>query len=74
VSNTGRDLLDSDALKQAILDDLCGLAAEAKFITLEKPGQLYLMDDPFTIENEYLTPTMKMKRNIAKTKLASEIT
>jgi long-chain acyl-CoA synthetase len=53
---------------------LGALAVEAKFNSLEKPGQLMLLKEPFTIENEYLTPTMKMKRNIAKTKLAAEIT
>lgn len=69
----GDEILKDQTLKQAILDDLNALAIEAKFTSLEKPGQMHLLKDPFTIENEYLTPTMKMKRNIAKQKLASEI-
>jgi len=52
---------------------MCALAVEAKFNSLEKPGQLMLLKEPFTIENEYLTPTMKMKRNVAKKMLAAEI-
>jgi len=32
-----------------------------------------LFKDPWTIENDFLTPTMKMKRNIAKLKLVDEI-
>jgi len=31
------------------------------------------MAEPWTVENDYLTPTMKMKRNIAKIKLVDEI-
>jgi long-chain acyl-CoA synthetase len=31
------------------------------------------LDDPFTIENELLTPTMKLKRNIAKKVLQEKI-
>ena len=49
------------------------LANGAKFNSLEKPKQLRLIIDPWTIENEYLTPTMKMKRNVAKAKLADDI-
>jgi len=45
---------------------MCALAVEAKFNSLEKPCQLMLLKEPFTIENEFLTPTMKMKRNVAK--------
>jgi len=40
---------------------------------LEKPAQLCLLEEPFTIENDFLTPTMKMKRNVAKIKLADKI-
>lgn len=60
-------------MKQAVLDDLCALAVGAKFNSLEKPCQLCLLEEPFTIENEFLTPTMKMKRNVAKVKLADKI-
>ena len=49
------------------------LAIEAKFNTLEKPAQMWLLKEPFSIENEFLTPTMKMKRNVAKQKLKNEI-
>ena len=34
---------------------------------------MHLRLDPFTIENEFLTPTMKMKRNVAKKMLEKEI-
>jgi long-chain acyl-CoA synthetase len=65
--------LDDLAVKQAVLDDLNGLAVEAKFISLEKPGQMMLIKEPWSIDNGYLTPTMKMKRATAREKLASEI-
>lgn len=35
---------------------------------------MMLLKEPWSIENDYLTPTMKMKRAVAKVKLASEIT
>jgi long-subunit acyl-CoA synthetase (AMP-forming) len=73
----GKEVSDSifkdSGLKQAVLDDLNELATEAKFNTLEKPAQMLLMEEPFSIENEFLTPTMKMKRNVAKQKLDKEI-
>jgi long-chain acyl-CoA synthetase len=66
------DLKDPKLLEE-IFDGLMVLANGAKFNSLEKPKQIQLLADPWTIENEYLTPTMKMKRNVAKNKLAEEI-
>ena len=49
-----------------MLADLLELAKANKFSGLEKIKKIHLTLDPFTIENEILTPTMKIKRNIAK--------
>ena len=66
-------VLESKELKQAVLDDLCALAIEAKFNSLEKPGQLCLLTEPWTQDNDMLTPTMKLKRNVAKILMAEKI-
>jgi len=51
---------------QTVYDDLIRLANTNKFNSLEKPKQISLLMEPWTIENDILTPTMKLKRNIAK--------
>jgi long-chain acyl-CoA synthetase len=56
-----------------VLSDLNRLAVENKFSGLEKLKQIHLTLDPFTIENDTLTPTMKIKRNIAKKFFEKEI-
>jgi long-chain acyl-CoA synthetase len=50
------------------------LATENKLNSLEKPKQIQLLLDPWTVDNDFLTPTFKMKRNIAKIKLQEDIT
>jgi len=42
-----------------------GLADGAKFNPLERPKQIVLMLEPFSVENDMLTPTFKLKRNVA---------
>lgn len=54
-----------EELRPVIHADIKALADNNKFNSLEVPKQMILRTDPFTIENEFLTPTMKMKRNIA---------
>ena len=49
------------------------LAAENKFNSLEKIKHVLLTLDLFTQENDLLTPTMKIKRNIAKKVFEKEI-
>lgn len=63
------DLMKDNELIQLIYSDLLRLANEKKLNGLEKPKQLMLFKDPWT-DQDLLTPTMKMKRNVAKVALA----
>jgi long-subunit acyl-CoA synthetase (AMP-forming) len=49
------------------------LANQNKLNSLEKPKQITLLAEPWTPESGMLTPTMKMKRNIGKERLAGDI-
>lgn len=51
---------------QEVFNDLNDLGTKRKLNSLEKPKGLYLTLNPFTIENDLLTSTAKLKRNIAK--------
>jgi long-chain acyl-CoA synthetase len=59
-------LMDDMEFKQAVYDELMALAGTNKLNGLEKPKHIVLLAEPFTVESEILTPTMKLKRNIAK--------
>ena len=52
---------------------MIALANANKFNSLERPKQMTLLLEPFTIEDGILTPTMKLKRNIAKERFSKQI-
>ena len=66
-------MIDNEDLRMAIYQDLLKLASENKLNSLEKPKQITLLSEPFTVENDLLTPTLKLKRNVAKIRFESEI-
>lgn len=76
-SDTGKtnspELMEDAELKQLVYDELCELATANKFNSLEKPKQICLLSEPFTVESDILTPTMKLKRNVAKKVYEAEI-
>ena len=48
------------------------IAKENKFNSLERPKQLLLLKDLWT-SDDLLTPTFKLKRNVAKQQYAEQI-
>ena len=60
------EVLTSAEFKKEVMDDMAKLAKENKLLSLEIPKDIYLTLDAFTVDNDQLTPTFKLKRNIAK--------
>ena len=48
------------------MDEITNIFKEHKLSGLEKPKDFYLTIDQFSVENNLLTPTFKLKRNIAR--------
>jgi long-chain acyl-CoA synthetase len=71
--NPGVDHLTSTAFKKAVLDDMNRLATEHHCSSLEKPKAIHLVADGFSVDNDLLTPTFKLKRNIAKNVFQTQI-
>jgi len=65
--------LKDKELVELIKKDLYQLADDKKFNSLEKPKQFHFSLEPWTVENEMLTPTFKTKRNVAKKRYEAEI-
>ena len=60
------EALKDPEFKKAIQESMLNLAKENKLSGLEKPKDIHLSSEAFTIENDQLTPTFKLKRNNAK--------
>ena len=58
-------MVDTD-LKKLFLDDILQLGKVHKLSSLEKPKDIILTKEAFTIENNMITPTFKLKRNVVR--------
>mmetsp|Transcript_24508 Transcript_24508/g.38012 ORF Transcript_24508/g.38012 Transcript_24508/m.38012 type:complete len:111 (-) Transcript_24508:55-387(-) len=60
--------------KAIVYEDMMRLADANNLNSLEKPKQIRLITTPFSpVGNEILTPTMKLKRNVARKVFEKEI-
>lgn len=59
------DLCKNADLKKAIQADMLRLAGEKKLSSLEKPREFILWSEVFSVDNDLLTSTFKLKRNVA---------
>lgn len=57
--------LDAD-MKKVVQDSLNIITKEHRLSGIERPHKLFLTHDAFSIENNILTPTFKLKRNVAR--------
>lgn len=57
-----KEAAENPKVRRAALKELDKAGKKAKFNSYEKVKALRLLIDPFTIENELLTPTLKLKR------------
>ena len=67
-------ILNKPELHKAILENFGELAKANKLSGLEKIKKIHLTDELFSVENDVLTPTFKIKRNVAKKKYQEQIT
>jgi long-chain acyl-CoA synthetase len=65
-------LIENDYVS-TILKDMSDLAKDSHLTSLEKIHHIHLTKDPFTVDNNLMTPTFKIKRNIAKERFKTEI-
>ena len=68
-----KEACKNDDVKKAVLDDIVKLGKSSGLLGFELPKVIYLEDDPFSVEKDLLTPTLKSKRNKLKEYYQSQI-
>ena len=58
--------LNSPETHKEILHQMMKLAVSNSLTSLEKIKKIHCVMDPFTVDNDLLTPTFKLRRNNAK--------
>jgi long-chain acyl-CoA synthetase len=66
-------LCSSSSFRAIVYNDMMECAVANKLNSLEKPKQFRLLLEPFSVENDLLTPTMKLKRHQAKNRYLDTI-
>jgi long-chain acyl-CoA synthetase len=63
----------SNAFRDAVIEDMRRVAKAGKLRGFEQARSIYLHPEPFSVENELLTPTFKLKRPQAKKRFQEQI-
>ena len=63
---TAQALMESQdaGLKKAVMDEMKELADKKQLNNIERPKDIFMTTDAFSVENDILTPTFKLKRNV----------
>ena len=71
--NNCQNYYENEELKNDILKDLENIGRKADFKGFEIIKKIYLSPEPFTVENDLCTPTLKVRRHVAKKYFANKI-
>lgn len=66
-------LLKDKKFLSLVYADVLAVADRYKLNSLEIPKHMMLIEKPFTVEDDLVTPTMKLKRNVARKVYANDI-
>ena len=55
-----------DDYKKVIMAEINDLGRLRNLNSLEKPKEIYLASEEFSVENDIMTPTFKLKRNVCQ--------
>jgi len=66
-------LCENAKFKEELMSEILSLCKEHKLSGLERPKDISLSAEPMTIENNLITPTFKLKRNVAKVHYKAQI-
>lgn len=73
ISDKPEQLIQNVELQKLIMDDMKVIAAREKLRGFEEVHKIALHDQEFTVENDLLTPSFKLKRHQAKLKFKKQI-
>ena len=64
--NNYKNYLENEDLKKEIINIMDKFGRENNLMGFELPKKIYLVKEPFTIDNQIMTPTMKLRRHFAR--------
>jgi long-chain acyl-CoA synthetase len=66
-------VIKSAEFKKFLMEDIAALSKANKLSGLEKPRDIYISAEGFSVDNNMMTPTFKLKRNVAREFFRKEI-
>lgn len=61
-----RALCENSNFQKAVEEGMAAAGEEARLLGFERVKKVHLEPEPFSVENGLLTPTFKLKRNVAR--------
>ena len=68
-----KNYFDDQELKTEIIKEFDKYGRKSDLKGFELPKKIHLCKEPFSVENQIITPTMKIRRHIAKKHFGAEI-